>query len=67
MLFEELGEVLHVQNAAVLGDGLDLQGGAVQQLGGQAHPLLVDMVGEGLPGFPVEKPAGGDGSGRIQR
>ena len=54
-LFEDLGEVIHVQNAHLLGYGGDAVVVLLQQLGRTVHPLGVDIVDEGGAGLLLEQ------------
>ena len=42
-LFKELGKILYVKDAAMKGNGLNLQTGASQKIGGIFHPSLAHI------------------------
>ena len=48
------GEVLHVHDAAMSCDGLDLEVGGFEQLACLLHALFLDVVGERLAHFLFE-------------
>lgn len=54
-LFEDLGEVIHVQNAHFFGYGGDAVVVLLQQLGRAVHTLGVDIVDEGGAGLLLEQ------------
>lgn len=55
IFFKELGKIIGVRDAAMLGNGLDLQGAALQKMPGGLHALLKYPLGHGLARFLVEK------------
>ena len=63
---EYFGEILHIHDTAVLGNGLDLQTGGFQQVHSVANPALINMVGQGYTGFFPEQ-AGQVAAADIQR
>ena len=54
LLFEYPGKVLHVHNAAMQGNRLDLQFGCVEQIGRVFHAPPTDVFGYRLTGFFFE-------------
>ena len=55
VLFEDLGKIMHIHNAAVLGNGLDLQPGVSQKMLCVVDPTAVDKVCDGLSRFLFEQ------------
>ena len=49
--FEELGEVVYIHAAAVLGHRLHLQAAALQKMRRVFHPHLTDKLRERFPWF----------------
>ena len=54
-LFEDLGEIVHVQNAHFLGHGGNGMAAVLQQLCSPVDPLGVDIVDEGGAGLLFEQ------------
>ena len=52
--FKNLGKVVHIPNAAVLGNCLDSQAGSLQQMPGMADTAVGNIICEGLLGFFFE-------------
>ena len=55
IFLENLGKVIHIRKAGMLGYGLNLQHGGIEKLHGMVHTFLIHVIGESLPGLLLEE------------